>query len=445
MEMAGLPRLILKLSNVKAEVAWVLVGQAMVFAGGLIGVKLLTNAMPQEAYGELALGMSIAGLINMFLFGPLGQIILRYYSVSKDRGEQAAYYSLLRQLHVWSLIILAVGGVAIALAIDVIAGIGWAWLMAAAMVFGVVSGLLGSVQGLFTAARERRLAALSQSADVWLRYAMALLLLYLGGREGYWALVGYALGSLVILLFQIRHVRRMISGANGSDSVRADVLTRYRDEFWRFGAPFVAFAGLGAVSQYADRWLLQGLAGKVEVGVYAALYQIASAPIGLLAGIVTQLVVPVVFARAGALTQKVQIEHSRNLLNLTLLIVAGAFAIAVIVAVLWGEVIVTWLANPSFARHGNILWMLVLGLALFHLAQLMVAEGLSKNLSRRYFWPKLAQGLTLLVAGYVLVAAYGLWGMAVALLLSSLVYCALVMQVNTLLRRESAAIISRVG
>jgi len=440
--MAGLRDLFVKFSNVKGEVAWVLAGQVLVLAGGLVGVKLLTNIMPQEAYGELALGMSIAGLINMFLFGPLGQVVLRYYSVSKDRGEQVVYYSLLRQLHLWLLIILAVGGAVVALAVDVVAGTGWAWLTAAAVAFGVASGLLGSAQGLFTAARERRLTALSQSADVWLRYGMALLLLYLGGREGYWALAGYALGSLLILLFQIQPVRHMIRDAKGGDMVPVDVLTHYRDEFWRFGTPFVAFAGLAAISQYADRWLLQGLAGKVEVGVYAALYQIASAPIGLLAGVVTQLVVPVVFARAGALAQTMQIEQSRNLLNLTLLIVAVAFAMAVLAAALWGEIIVTWLANASFARYGNILWILVLGLAIFHMAQLMVAEGLSRNLSRRYFWPKFSQGLTLLVAGYVLVAAYGLWGMAVALLLSSLVYCALVMQVNALLRRESAAIVS---
>lgn len=443
--MIALRRLISKISNVKGEVAWVLVGQFLAFAGGLFGVKLLTNVMPQEAYGELALGMSIAGLINMFLFGPLGQVILRYYSVSKDRGDQAAYYSLLRQLHVWLLIIMAVGVVLVALAVDVIAGIRWAWLIAAAMVFGVVSGLLGSAQGLFTAARERRLTALSQSGDVWLRYVMALFLLYLCGRDGYWALAGYALGSLFILLFQFQPVRRIVQDANGSGLVRKDVLTYYRNEFWRFGTPFVTFAGLAVVSQYADRWLLLGLAGKAEVGIYAALYQIASAPIGLLAGIVTQLVVPVVFARAGALAQKVQIEHSRNLLNLTLLIAAVAFSIAVLAAVLWGEIIVAWLANASFSRHGDILWMLVLGLALFHMAQLMVAEGLSRNLSRLYFWPKLAQGLALLVAGYFLVTAYGLWGMAMALLLSSLVYCALVMQVNALLRRESAAFVSHLG
>src|SRR3989344_8231249 len=115
--MAGLRDLFVKFSNVKGEVAWVLAGQVSAFAGGLVGVKLLTNVMPQEAYGELALGMSIAGLINMFLFGPLGQVILRYYSVSKDRGDQAAYYSLLRQLHLWLLIAMAVGGTVAVLAV----------------------------------------------------------------------------------------------------------------------------------------------------------------------------------------------------------------------------------------------------------------------------------------------------------------------------------------
>lgn len=437
----GMRALLTKLAGIKGEFAWVIAGQAIAFVGALIGVKLLTNMMPQAAYGQLALGLSIAGLINMFLFGPLGQIILRYYSVSNERGEHAAYSILLRRLHIRFVIIVIVLGFAVTVLAQMAAGKEWASLMAVAVCFGIVSGLLGSVQALFSAAKERKLTALSQIGDVWLRFMLAALLITVASREGYWALAGYALGSLGVLLFQWRHMHRMMPYIKEAKAIAPEVMNRYKQEFRQFGLPFVAFAGFAVISQYADRWLLQGLAGTEEVGIYAVLYQIASAPIALLAGVVNQLIIPVVFARAGALTHSSQLESSRDLLKFTQIGLSITFIVAILVAVLLGRPLVAFLTNESYAIHADILWALVLGLAMFHLAQLMVAEGLSSNSSARYFWPKFCQGLTLLFSGYVLTSAYGLVGMTVAFVLSSAVYYLIVIRVNMIYKRRGGVAI----
>lgn len=428
-----------KLAGVKGEFFWIIAGQAMALVSGLVGVKLLTNMMPQAAYGQLALGLSIVGLINMFLFGPLGQVILRYYSVSGERGEHAVYSILLRRLHRQTVLFIVVVGLAVSAVVHMTAGTMWAYLTMAAVCFGVVSGLLGSVQALFSAARERKLTALSQSADALLRLLLAVLLITFASREGYWVLAGYSLGSLCVLLFQLRHLHRMMPYIKAEKAIDTDAVARYFDEFKRFGMPFVAFAGFAVISQYADRWLLQGLVGAEEVGIYAVLYQIASAPIALLAGIVNQLIIPVVFARAGALTHSSQIERSRHWLKLTQMGMAAAFVVAILGAVIWGKPLVTWLANESYAIHAEILWVLALGLAMFHLAQLMVAEGLSCNSSARYFWPKIAQGLILLFSGYALTYVYGLVGMAAAFALSSAAYYLIIVKVNMIHYRRNGA------
>lgn len=436
--------LLTKLAGIKGEFAWVITGQAIAFVGALIGVKLLTNMMPQAAYGQLALGLSISGLINMFLFGPLGQIILRYYSVSSERGEHAAYSILLRRLHGQLVLFVILMGLAVSVIVLMTAGPDWAYLTAVAVCFGIASGLLGSVQALFSAARERKLTALSQSADVWLRLLLAVLLITVASREGYWALAGYVLGSLCVLFFQLRHINHMMPYIKEAKAVEPVVMNRYKQEFRQFGMPFVAFAGFAVISQYADRWLLQGLIGAEEVGIYAVLYQIASAPIALLAGVVNQLIIPVVFARAGALTHSSQIGSSRHLLKFTQMGMAVAFIVAIFVAALWGKPLVAWLTNESYAIHAGILWVLALGLAMFHLAQLMVAEGLSRNSSARYFWPKFAQGLALLFSGYALTSAYGLVGMAWAFTLSSATYYLIVIKVNIIFDRRNGAAIGTI-
>ncbi len=81
-----------------AEASWVATGQALSFLGGLIGIKLLTNVMSPESYGELALGLSIAGMVNMFLFGPLGQVVLRFHSICNEKGILDSYSRVLIRL-----------------------------------------------------------------------------------------------------------------------------------------------------------------------------------------------------------------------------------------------------------------------------------------------------------------------------------------------------------
>jgi len=60
-----------QLSHVRHEMIWVVVGQILAFLGAFAGVKILTNVMQPEGYGLLALGMTIAGLLNMFIYGPI--------------------------------------------------------------------------------------------------------------------------------------------------------------------------------------------------------------------------------------------------------------------------------------------------------------------------------------------------------------------------------------
>ena len=432
---AALRALAVKIRGAKQEVLWVLLGQGVTFLGGLVGVKVLTNVMSQEAYGQLALGMTVAGLMNMFVFGPLGQVILRYYSVSRDLGEQEAYFAVLARVH-RRLIPLVVGVGAIgATAAFLIAGANWAWLIGMAVAFSLISGLLGSVQSVLSAARERRRLALSQSADVWCRLAMAMVLVVTIGYEGFWALAGYCIGSLGVLCIQYKSLWRLLAPA-GNEVVAKDAKIRYAESFRRFSLPFVAWAGMAAVSQYADRWLLQGIGGSNWVGAYAALYQIASAPIGVLGAFVNQLIIPVVFARAGALTNQGQVDASRSLLSATQLVVTIVFFVATVMAFVWGEPVVRWLTNAEYAGHSHVLWLMVLGLSIFTLGQLLSVEGLSRNRSGIYIWPKAAQAVALIVLGYPLASSFGLGGMAAALTGASGLYYLLVKRANTTLRNS---------
>ena len=313
----------LKLSAYHAplkETAWVALGQIIAFLGGLAGIKLLTNMMPPENYGELALGLSLAGVVNLFLFGPLGQVVLRFYSACRERGNIAGYTRVLSRLHGQAILFLTALSLPLLLIVGTGFGWNWAWLFALALLFGIFSGVQGVFSSLLGALRDRKMGALTQGLDTWLRLGFAVLLVAWVGRLGQWAIVGYTLGSLIIVAIQLWVVRRhgFQRERLGSKDLQDGVL---RAEFLAYGLPFLAFAGLASISQYADRWLLQSFGSTEAVGIYAAMFQIASAPIVFLMGIATQLIIPVVFARSGNLDNHDRTQSSQRLLSRSVVVV----------------------------------------------------------------------------------------------------------------------------
>ena len=53
------------------EFFWITLGQAVAVSGALVGVRVLTGLLAPEAYGQLALGMTLATLVNQIVLGPL--------------------------------------------------------------------------------------------------------------------------------------------------------------------------------------------------------------------------------------------------------------------------------------------------------------------------------------------------------------------------------------
>jgi len=205
-------------------------------------------------------------------------------------------------------------------------------------------------------------------------------------------------------------------------------------EFAGYALPFVAFAGFGAASMYSDRWILQLVVGMREVGIYAAVSQIATAPIMLVAGMITQLMVPVIFDKAGDMRQPGQFRESAAALNNTLLISGLIMAFICAAVFVFARPILTLLTSAEFSANSALLGVIAAGVSIFNLAQILCIKGNYTNKPHVYFWPKAMQAVVSLVLGYLGARAYGIMGVGYALCASSLVYLALVARANARLR-----------
>jgi O-antigen/teichoic acid export membrane protein len=416
----------------RKEISWVVFGQFISFAGGFAVIKVLTSIMGPEGYGQLALGLTIAGLLNLFIYGPISQWILRYFSVCRENNVLDSYFYLIRRLFFLSTaIVLFVVLLSAGILIHVV---GKEWMLVAIMaaLFGITTGVNISFVSLQTSIRQRQIVALHQGADPWLRLLFAVIALYLFQGTGYYALLGFLTGTLLISLSQSVFALANSDVRNHWRSERPDKKDWHNisGDFFRYAHPFVYYAIFGAVSLYADRWFLQAFYGEAEVGIYAAMYQIANAPLVLIAGVMNQLMIPIIFSRAGAMTHAVQHREMKKLLNQTVIISSMIMLSVVVIAYVYAEPLTRLLTTNDFAKHHHVLWILVLGLAIFNIAQLLSVEGFSNKTTGLYIWPKLMQAVSFFLLMYLLVRAYGVSGVAIALVGSSVIYLIMVAMVN---------------
>jgi O-antigen/teichoic acid export membrane protein len=248
--------------------------------------------------------------------------------------------------------------------------------------------------------------------------------------------LGFLLGTTLVTLSQRIFALRndTIRSTWNAPAPQPETTRQAWHDFSHYATSFMLFAVFASFSMYADRWLLQGMYGSGAVGVYAAIYQIAASPVNIFFTMVSQLVVPIVFERAGALTSVSQVKSSMALLRQTMLVSSLVALLITAVAAACSGPLVRVLTNATFAENHRLLPVMVIGLCLFNLGQQLTIKGLAFNRPRIYLCPKILQAATLLVLGYALARGYATAGVAWAVCLSSLIYLAAVLTVNGRLR-----------
>jgi O-antigen/teichoic acid export membrane protein len=421
-----------RVMQLRHEMIWILTGQFLGLAGGFVNIKVLTNIMGPEGYGQLALGLTIAGIYNLFVYGPVANVVARFFAVYRERGDLGAYFSVLKKSHRGLAIGLSVLSLAAGGFTGILAGREWAAIVFLSLLFGIVSGVNASYLTLMNAIRQRKVVALHQGGDVWLRLGMSVALLFLFRNSSQYALLGYLSGTLFVTVSQSMFARKNEEIRRHWNEMPSDP-RHEKDcarEYLGYATPFVVFAGFGAISMYADRWIIQGLYGEGDVGIYSAIYSIANAPITLLFAIINQMMVPIIFEKAGDMTTMSQAESSSNLLRVTVMLSCAIVFPITCVAYFFGEPLVRITTNETFATYHQVLWISIMGLSIYNVGQLIGLKGLFFNRPNIYLWPKVLHASSFLLSAYLLGKHFSIMGVALALCFSALIHLFSVIYVN---------------
>ncbi len=407
-----------RVRRLSKEGAWIVLGQATAVLGSLAGVRLLTELLDPAAYGELALGMTVAAVVNQTVIGPLANGVTRFYAPAQERGDLGGFLCAVRRLVsaatalIVLMILLTVAGLLVAGRTQ------WIGIATAALVFATLSGYNGILTGIQNAARQRSIVALHQGMESWARFLVAAgLLLWLGATSTV-AMVGYAIAVMLILGSQYVFFRKTVP----QDVTATDKERGWQEQIWRYSWPFGAWGIFSWAQQASDRWALELFATTQEVGLYAALFHLGYYPMSIAASMSMQLLAPIFYQRAGDASDRRRNANvsklSRRLTGLTLALTGAVF----LVALLFHAQIFRILVAKEYASVSYLLpWMLLAG-GIFAAGQTIALDLMSQMKTHTMAVAKIATSSLGILFNFAGAYFLGIKGIVVAIVLFSVLY-----------------------
>ena len=349
-----------RIKRLAKEGSWIVAGQIAAVAGALVLVRVLTEHLDPAQYGQLALGLTIAGLVNQVAMGGVTSGIGRFYSISLEKGDLWGYLRASNRLMGYATL----GASAIALALMVglfLTGqMQWLGLAAAVLVFSILSGYNSALGGIQNAARQRAIVALHGGMDAWLKIGLAVGVVLWVGSSSTAVVIGYALSGLLVTTSQLYFLRRLLQRHGG-----ANLATTNEDwarQIWLFSWPFSAWGIFTWAQQVSDRWALEYFSSTYDVGAYVVLSHLSIVPMTLGAGMLMNLISPILYQRAGAAKDHARVKAVYAVTrNISILVMAATILVA-IASYAFHELIFHLLANERYHGYSYLMpWMVVAG------------------------------------------------------------------------------------
>ncbi len=409
----------LRTPQVRDEAGWVITHKLVEFALVFVGLKLYTNLMTRDEYGEFSLALTAVGFLGNLAIMPMAHTYYRNLGKAKaDDTSRSAGIALLR----WYTAVTIVVAAAAWLATHSLASwlsLGPWTVLATGILFSTYHWRTLGIEVL-DMRRQRRKCALQNLGFLALNIALTAVLLVVWSRSAASALVAYALAAALFAWIGTRPIiREVLTQPPGRTSdIMRSVVT--------FGLPYGALLICQWVQTFSERYIVGIQLDLDAVGGYVAAYQVCGVPYMLLSVIVNGLGVPIAYERAGATGDPKRLWAADEVLlyGIGAYMVLGAAAIPLYA--LWGNSLMRLLTSESFVLSGSVILCLVLARYIQCLGLLLqtffaVHQRMGVSLCFRALG-----GLLVIPVCWYAVKWYGVAGAAGGILIGGVIYTLLV-------------------
>jgi O-antigen/teichoic acid export membrane protein len=411
-----------RLKRLSGETLWVLAGSAIAIIGSLGLVRLLTEYLNPTQYGELALALTVANLINQVVMCGLISGIGRFYSIAKEHHALHAYRHDSYLLLARATIAIVSIGLSLILFAYFSSHSNWISLIVVTILFATISSYNSVFSDVQNAARNRSVAAANNSLDTLLKILLSFFALYFFTVSATTVMLAYAFAAVVVFStnhLSIKYAIPPTAAQTNKSEPKSDV---WRKQIWTYAWPFSAWGVFTWGQQASDRWALQLFSSTNEVGVFAVLFQLGYAPVIMLSGLISGFLAPIFFQRAGDATnnERTLSVHRINWRVSTCLL--AMTALGFLVAWPLHSYIFALFVSSDYRSYSHLLPWFVLSGGLFATGQMLVLKILSEIRSSVLIIVKIGTaliGITLNILGAWL---GGLNGIVIAMVGFSVAY-----------------------
>jgi O-antigen/teichoic acid export membrane protein len=400
------------------EGGWVASGQAVAVVARIVGLRLVTERVTPEVFGQVVLLLGLATLgTNLFCI-PILSALVRYFPDAARGGNVGGLRGLVRALLVPRTLavagLLAVGG-ALWTRFDAAGTSAWAFVCVALMLVLDVVRLFEST--LLNAARRQTAYSLWYAADALTRPLLAVAVILVLGPTSTSLLIGYVI-AIALGNFAFRGTR--VFGAADEVSAPPAWRVEMRAAILRYAGPMIPLALLGWVISLSDRYVLAGLTSPDQTGIYAASYGLASAPFIMLGQFLSLTLRPVYF---DAVVQGDR-RRERRVLLAWMAAVALALAVGMGLVIEFANPIVRFVLGEAFWGAADLLPWIALAYGLQAVQQLFEHVIQALHSTRRLLVIHALGAATAVALFFLLIPRYGANGAAMAVVGSFAVSCA---------------------
>ena len=393
--------------RVITEGLWVSFGQGMAAFGTLIGIRLLTEFLSPEIFGAVSLLVGVGALVLGICCTPWMQAALRFYPESATTGQ----VHLLRRVVTKGMRNSVVFGIATLVVIGEFYSATFGESFAAPLLLAglVLVDIVRTVETtFFNAARRQKPYALWTAAEAWMRPLLALVAVLMFGVATDSVLVGYLAASLVLLIVMLKGAER--EGMGGQHSA-ANFNNEMRQSIWMYAIPLVPLAIIGWITGLSGRYIIGGILGLKEAGIYAAAYGLVSRPF-LILGHVVELTLRPLYQNAVSHHNH---DHARKILIAWMVLLTVTAGVGLATIILWHEQIAALLLGEQYRSGARLLPWIAAGYYLLIVSYVYERVCYAYGKTRYVLVIQILGGVTCLAITTFAVMYWGLLGAVVAI------------------------------
>ena len=283
-------------SRLVGEGLWVSVGQALSAVGLILGIRLQTEFIPPEVYGSAVLLVGISALVVGIACSPFAQGALRFLPQAVESRQENQFR--------WAMWKLVARNVVLA-EIAMLFGVGgWTLLYGGPVItIFILAGMLIAdsartiEMAFYNGMRRQRVYAAWAVAEAWGRPILAVAFVWLYGAHAWTVLSGYlAASTLNFFLFGCAPLIHAKCNRKTETTLAPHLIDTVR----KYSRPLMPLGLVGWVSSLSDRYLIAGIIGVQQAGVYAAIYGLISRPFLMVQSTLELTLRPVYFQAAAA-------------------------------------------------------------------------------------------------------------------------------------------------